>query len=500
MKKRMIWVVCLVLIAALTVMPAMAAGSVSASLSADRSSASTGSTVTFTVYAEVDSCGSGGVEVSYDSSVFEMVSGSCTLGGTDLAYFDTSTKDGAFAFANATAVSGSVFQFALKVKDSAPAGSHTVSVTFAADGISDSSSATVTLACDHTYDNSCDEICNLCGVTREVTHTWDSGTVTTGSTCSKEGVKTFKCTGCGKTRTETMEKASHDYSGKVTKEPTCAEEGENTYTCSACGDSYTEAVETLPHNYEVTGYAPATCLARGEMTFTCVDCGWSYDDYIEQRDHSYDNDCDTDCNTCGETRSTEHEYGETWQNDASGHWQLCEVCGVATDPLPHTPGPEPTETEDQTCLDCGFVLQVAGTHIHVEGGNWLSNGEKHWYMCTCGGLMGEEAHDWVLEADRSNDQRQIYRCSICRRTKHVTAETTVPEETTAPTETTTPPTTQAPTETTAPVAELPVGWKINWWWVIGLAVGIPVLGIGGYIIIGLIVGYSKKGKYDSKKR
>ena len=116
MKKRLIPALCLVLALLLTAMPAMAAGYVSVSLSAGSSSAAEGDTVNFTVYAEVDSCGSGGVEVSFDSSVFEMVSGSCNISGTGLSDFSTSNRDGIFAFDGTGSVSGSAFQFALKVK------------------------------------------------------------------------------------------------------------------------------------------------------------------------------------------------------------------------------------------------------------------------------------------------------------------------------------------------------------------------------------------------
>ena len=191
MKKRLFLALCLVLVVALTAIPAMAAGSVDAWLSADTTSITPGSTVNVTVSAEVDNCGSGGISVSFDSAVFELTGGSCLLNGTDLSYFDASTKDGAFAYSGSSAISGDVFQFALKVKDSAPAGSYTVSVTFLADGTSDSSSVTLSMACDHSYTNDCDESCDKCGAAREVSHSYDDGKITTPATCSKEGVKTY---------------------------------------------------------------------------------------------------------------------------------------------------------------------------------------------------------------------------------------------------------------------------------------------------------------------
>ena len=497
MKKRLFLALCLVLVVMLTAVPAMAAGSVDAWLSADTTSASPGSTVNITVSAEVDSCGSGGISVSFDSSVFELTGGSCTLSGTDLSYFDASTKDGAFAYAGSSAISGSAFQFSLKVKDSAPAGSHTVSVTFLADGTSDSSSVTISMNCDHTYDNGCDETCNKCGATREADHSYDGGKITTPATCGKEGVKTYTCTTCGAAKTEAVAKADHTWdSGKVTKEATCSQEGEMVYTCTACGATKTEQTDTLEHNYTVIGYVPATCEENGAMEFLCADCGYSYDDYIEAKGHSYDFDCDEECNTCGAVRETEHDFGESWFSDKSSHYQQCNICGLAQEPAPHVPGAEATETEDQVCLICGFVLEPAGRHTHKAAGNFLSNEDKHWYLCQCGALMGENAHHW--EDKGIENGVQTYKCVICSRVE------TKPVETTAPTEATTlpPETTQAPTVTTAPAAKpadntgIP-GLVI----IISLAIlGLAIVGAVAYVTIGLILGYRKKGKFDAKRK
>ncbi len=44
-------------------------------------------------------------------------------------------------------------------------------------------------------------------ITVQCTHTWDDGVVTTAATTAEEGVKTFTCTVCGATRTESIPKA-----------------------------------------------------------------------------------------------------------------------------------------------------------------------------------------------------------------------------------------------------------------------------------------------------
>ena len=87
MKKRLFLALCLVLVVALTAIPAMAAGSVDAWLSADTTSVAPGSTVNITVSAEVDNCGAASVEIFFDSSVFDLTSGECTVSGNPPVYY-----------------------------------------------------------------------------------------------------------------------------------------------------------------------------------------------------------------------------------------------------------------------------------------------------------------------------------------------------------------------------------------------------------------------------
>ena len=148
------------------------------------------------------------------------------------------------------------------------------------------------------------------------------------------------------------------------------------------------------------------------------------------------------------------------------------------------------------CLDCGFIITPAVAHTHKGTGNFLGDDDKHWFLCACGELMGENEHQWSDKGIENG--QQVYKCVICSRVK------TEPVETTAPTEVTTIPATeqtQPPTETTAPVSKPVdhVGLLLQWWWVIPVAiVGLAILGGGVYVILGLILAYRKPGKYDKK--
>lgn len=66
-------------------------------------------------------------------------------------------------------------------------------------------------------------------------HSWDTGTVTKASTCKEQGVKTYKCTKCGATKTENLPLSAHSFGAWVqTKAPTVFEKGSQIRTCTVC--------------------------------------------------------------------------------------------------------------------------------------------------------------------------------------------------------------------------------------------------------------------------
>lgn len=83
-------------------------------------------------------------------------------------------------------------------------------------------------------------------------HEYDNGVITKESTCTEEGEKTFTCSLCEETKTESVAKKSHAYKEEITKEPTFEEEGEKTFTCEDCGDSYTESIPVRDDEVVIT--------------------------------------------------------------------------------------------------------------------------------------------------------------------------------------------------------------------------------------------------------
>ena len=159
---------------------------------------------------------------------------------------------------------------------------------------------------------------------------WNAGTVTKQTTETEKGEKTYTCTRCGATKTESIPELGHEHkytvtvtaptcteqgyathscacgdsyvdtyvaalghawnAGTVTKEPTETEKGEKTYTCTRCGATRVEILHELgkekEHKYTDVVTAP-TCTEQGYTTHTCTVCGDSYvDTYVAALDHA----------------------------------------------------------------------------------------------------------------------------------------------------------------------------------------------------------------------
>ena len=120
-----------------------------------------------------------------------------------------------------------------------------------------------------------------CGDVQYAPHIWDEGVVTTQPTHLTQGVKTFTCTDCGATRTESVDRSAvHDY-GEWEQYSSDWHQGE-----CVCGH-----IQYAPHiwNEGVVTVEP-TVDAEGEKTFTCTDCQTTKVEPIQKLTNSSGND------------------------------------------------------------------------------------------------------------------------------------------------------------------------------------------------------------------
>ena len=165
-------------------------------------------------------------------------------------------------------------------------------------------------------------------------HSWDNGKVTKAATCTAAGTKTYTCTRCKKTRTETIATTGHKAVKDAAVAATCETAGKTEGShCSVCGTvlKAQTTVAALGHSWDggkVT--KAATCTTAGTKTYTCTRCKKTRTETIAATRHKAVKDaavaatCETagktegsHCSVCGTvlkaqttTAALGHDYGE----------------------------------------------------------------------------------------------------------------------------------------------------------------------------------------------
>ena len=147
-----------------------------------------------------------------------------------------------------------------------------------------------------------DTYCTDCGkkissgqtIAKTDNHNWNTGEITTSPTCKDTGVKTFTCTICGNTKTETVKKTTKHLHTEIRdkKDATCKDEGYtgDTY-CTDCGKKISSGksiAKTETHSYDdgkIT--TKPTCTKRGTKTYTCTICGNTKTETVKATGHSF---------------------------------------------------------------------------------------------------------------------------------------------------------------------------------------------------------------------
>ena len=309
-------------------------------------------------------------------------------------------------------------------------------------------------------------------------HSWDAGKVTKSATCTKDGEKTYTCSGCGETKTEVIKATGHketeirnaaestcqkegytgdkvckacgevlekgkpiakkDHSwdaGKVTKSATCTKDGEKTYTCSGCGETKTEVIKATGHKEtEIRNATESTCQKEGYTgDKVCKACGEVLEKGkpIAKKDHSWDAGKVTKSATC--TKAGEKIY-------------TCSGCGETKTEVIKATGHKETEirnatestcqkegyTGDKVCKACGEVLEK-GKPIAKKDHSWDAGkvtksatctkaGEKIYTCSGCGETKtevikatGHKMGAWktVASATTQKAGRQERSCTVC---------------------------------------------------------------------------------------
>ncbi len=241
------------------------------------------------------------------------------------------------------------------------------------------------------------------GKTAVCPHSYTS-TVTVPATCKNTGAKTYTCSKCGDSYTESIAKNASNHIGgteiRNTKSATCSAEGytgdtyckgcgvkiksgtaiaktaHNSNTtipavaatctktgltegkkCSACG-TITVAQQTVTkasHSYTSTVTTPATCKSTGVNAYTCSKCGDSYTKSIAK-------------NASNHTGGTEIRNAKSATCSAEGYTgdTYCKGCGVKT-----KSGTSIAKTPHN------YTVEIIKAPTCIEKG-------MNYYTCSCG--------------------------------------------------------------------------------------------------------------------
>jgi hypothetical protein len=354
-----------------------------------------GSTVSVPVSVNANGAAYISLSLSYDESVFDYVSISCTgpnaqaTGKTMMMY----VIDGAIP-------SGQVGTITLKVKEGAKSGTYQISATVtgaydvdekAVNATASAGSVTIKAApCTHTKTEekiskqpTCTAkgekriVCKDCGevlgteTIPALGHDFGEYEVTKEPTCTEKGEETSKCSRCDEKKTREIVALGHDFGEfEVTKEPTCTEKGEKTGYCTRCKQTATEEIDALGHDfgeYEVT--TEPTCTEKGEETSKCSRCDEKQTREIEALGHDFGEwtvTKEATCTEAGEETSTCSRCGETETREieALGHdfgeWEIETEATCTEDGLKH-----------RTCSRCDEREEEVIPALGHDKGKWI---------------------------------------------------------------------------------------------------------------------------------
>lgn len=422
MKKIISLLVCLVLVFSLSI-SAFAAGSAKVNSDASADVIKVGDTVVVTV--SLSDCApfkSMALTPNFDKNVFEIVSGEWLLYGAALSNFNGTSA--AIAYSNAVEKSGDIFKYVLKVKDNATLKNTTIKTDAvikngAASVESTAGSATVKVICkNHSFgawskadNNNHKHTCTACGTAESSAHTWNGGTITKAATCKETGVKTYTCTVCNATKTETIATTTNHTFGNwtQTKEPTCTAKGTESRTCSICQKVETKDIAAKGHSMgKWTTAKEATCEEKGSQTRTCSKCSHKETKDIKALGHKFSNPTVTKEPTCSEegiesgkctrcdkeTTNTlpkkEHTFGEAvvvtpaTETAVGKQTKTCTICNTVVEE--EIPMIDRNNVENDVKPDDTVDADNANDLSENDDGNWIIWVILGAVILVCGGV------------------------------------------------------------------------------------------------------------------
>ena len=278
----------------------------------------------------------------------------------------------------------------------------------------------------HTFDTkNCeqDATCTACAYVKPAgQHAWNTGVITKAANCTADGVKTYTCTSCGDTKTETIPALGHDFDSDGIYDGMDA--SGHWYICNR----YCGAKNVMDHTVVTDKAVAATCTTTGLTEGShCSDCN-----YVIVRQTL--------------TPVLGHDFTGEYSKDEIGHWHVCSRCDATDNKLAHTFDTKNCE-QDATCTVCAYV-KPAGQHawnagVITKAATCTDDGVKTYTCTSCGDTKTEViaalGHDFDTDGiyDGMDATGHWYICNRYCGAKNVLDHTVVTDKAVAATCTTT---------------------------------------------------------------
>ena len=210
-------------------------------------------------------------------------------------------------------------------------------------------------------------------------HKWNEGIVTTEPLCTKEGIKTFECSICNKTKTEAIKSLGHDYSSEWTidKAATCTQEGSKSHHCTRCDDKKdVTTISKTNHNWDSgVETTKATCTKDGVKTYTCKDCKTTRTETIKALGHDYSSDWTIDKEaTCTEEGSKSHHCTRCDDKKDVARIEKLNHSWKLTSTIEST-----KDKEEKNIYTCSLCNEKREEVIPKLIGKWVTNNSGKWF-------------------------------------------------------------------------------------------------------------------------
>ena len=275
----------------------------------------------------------------------------------------------------------------------------------------------------HSYENNCDDNCNICAAWREAPHNYESACDHMCNDCGKlrtnfhvwDDVYDTTCGACGATRQVNYITVEQDVIAEIVDgvpaEFVFIPERSGKYRFYSTSDSDTYGYlldanrEELAHNDdggEGSNFKITYSLVAG--TPYILRCRFYRNDdgsFTVSADlthpHVYSNDCDSDCNDCEEERVAPHSYSGACD-------EYCNACGTKREGVACHDWAGATYSAPKTCTVCGategeplsqdgYSPDVAHSAMETDNGNGLA----FWFELSAKGVVKEHRNVANLE-------------------------------------------------------------------------------------------------------